>query len=992
MPTPVLLFLALALPLLDDADERYQFAAGLFDKKLYEMAAKENAAFLKQFPDHPKAPLARYRLGCSLFELKRAAEAEPHFRALAGQEGFEYRAEVALRLGQCALQAGRFDEASSMLEVARARDYLKAPATFLLGETEFRRQRFPEAAARYREALEADPKGELARECEYGLAWCAYRTGQHDEAVQRIQRFLRERAGDPFVAELRFLLGEAHLEAGRAEPALQAYRSVPEGPFHDGALRGAGFARAALGDARGAADEFGRLLELHPKSRFAAEASLHRGIQLLKAGDAPAAREALAAAGDGPEALYWSAQAESRGGDREGALKTLDRALRAKPPAELAERLQVARGDVLFELGRGEEAARSYERSGSDYALQAAAVASLKEGRTADAARLARQLLQAHPSSRYVPEAHLVIGEALFAEKKYAEAEEAFGAAGDTARAVSRTGWCRFLANDFPGAAGRFAEVGKRFPDAPEAAEAAFLEGRARLSANDPEGAARAWKRYLEKHPKDERRAEALLALARLERGEVGRARLELLLRDHGDGPHAARALYELAESLYQEGKREPAEARFRELLERSGKSELAPAARYGLAWCLFDRKAFAEAGDLLRLVTRPDSGATDDLRLSALELSIWAEHKAGRADAAVEAFRAFAKLCPDEARRLKAAKTAALALKETGRLDPARALYEELLRTVRDPQVGAQVRVETAYLALDQKKTDEAEVLVREAAKAAPEAPEVAQAFFFVGEARFESGDDGKAVPLYQLAARKGPVADRALYKEGFARLRMKDTKGATLSFASFVERHPKSDLFGETLFLLGEALFREGRFDEAVPPLERLRKEFPSHDAMPKALFRLGLALARLDRWSDAEAVLADLARRFPKFENLTESELWRGRALAVEGQARGAREAFERVVARDRGVLAARARLELGRLLRAAGDTEQALSEFLKVAVLYAHEEEVAEGLLGAGECMEQLGDSARARGQYQEIVTRYPKTGAAAAAKKRLSSSQ
>src|SRR5205814_8052997 len=89
-------------------------------------------------------------------------------------------------------------------------------------------------------------------------------------------------------------------------------------------------------------------------------------------------------------------------------------------------------------------------------------------------------------------------------------------------------------------------------------------------------------------------------------------------------------------------------------------------------------------------------------------------------------------------------------------------------------------------------------------------------------------------------------------------------------------------------------------------------------AHDVMPKVLFRLGLALAQRDRWREAADELAALARAEPDFENLAEAELARGRALAHVGDPRGARAAFDRVIAKDKGRLSDLARIEIGRLL--------------------------------------------------------------------------
>jgi TolA-binding protein len=155
-----------------------------------------------------------------------------------------------------------------------------------------------------------------------------------------------------------------------------------------------------------------------------------------------------------------------------------------------------------------------------------------------------------------------------------------------------------------------------------------------------------------------------------------------------------------------------------------------------------------------------------------------------------------------------------------------------------------------------------------------------------------------------------------------------------------------------------------------------------------IPKARFRLGVALAELKRWENAERVLARLAQQSPDFPNMAEAELTRGRCLAKQDQERAAQAAYERVIQLDQGLLAARARLGLGTMRYDAGDMEDALSEFLKVALLYAHDEEVANALYMAGQCLEQMGQTGSARGRYREILDDHPSTTFADAARERL----
>jgi TolA-binding protein len=267
---------------------------------------------------------------------------------------------------------------------------------------------------------------------------------------------------------------------------------------------------------------------------------------------------------------------------------------------------------------------------------------------------------------------------------------------------------------------------------------------------------------------------------------------------------------------------------------------------------------------------------------------------------------------------------------------------------------------------------------------------PSIAEASFFVGEARFDSGDDARAVELYRFAADNGAadVAARALYKQGFAELRRNDFDGATQCFSALVEQHKEHELYGEGLYLLGEARFRAGQYAEAITAFARLKAELPQHASMNKALFRTGVAQGQLGHWKECEAALADLSRRSSDFENAAEADLWRGKALAQRGDARGARAAFERVLAKDRGQLAARSRLEMGRLSRAAGDHEQALSEFMKVALLFADGEEVCEALFLAGGELEQLGQVDKAKERYVELTGQHQQSPFAAKARERL----
>jgi len=985
-----------------EADEQLRYLAGLASKGMSAELEREAQSFLREYPRHARADEARYRLACALFEQHKPQPAAELLRPLSTRRGFEFESEALFRLGQCELELGRPAEAVAALErtLELGKEYLLLPAGALHADALLAADRTQDAERAFAAVLERGVQSEYAPDAACGLAWCAFKRRDFEAVIERARQFLAAFPRNPRAGEVQFLRGEALLETGKADAAIEAYAKVGEGAFADGALRGAAFAHAAQGRHTQAASLFQALLERFPQSRFVAEARLQCGVERLAAGDAAGALKMLDAksAGERGEGAYWRAKALSAGGDAQAALELAARASRGEQDEGLGARWAALRADLLTALGRPDEARAAYEAADSDYALQAGAVASLEAKRPEEALRLARKLLERNPNSPYRLQALLAAAEGLYALEQYAQAEPAFLAAAESDTDKSRrdktrlrAAWCRYLQKQPAEAAAMFQELARTLADAKQADEAAYMAARASEDAGDLRAARSGYERYLQRFPQGERRAQALLSSARLIEGPAATQRLEAALADAPDGASKAELHFELAERLSKAGSFEAAAGHYRAAQSGAAAPELRQPCVYGLAWCEYSQGEFARAAATLAPLLAASSPAHDaTLMESALELSVWAKARAGSIEAALADWQSLQARSRDDARVWSCARVLLGAL-EGPEAQRARAqLLAQAARSVKSPELAAEIDAELALCAMAGGERERALQLLDGAWSRAPKSVCVREAACSIGEACASAGDAKTGQDILRALARDESAAraDRAVYQLALWRMAAGDAKGARTDLARFAQRFPASTLQLSAQFLEAEACYRSGDLARALSGFEALARTELGAELAPKVLFRLGLLHCQNGRWAEGLDELTRLGEQFPKFENLLEAQLWRGRALAQRKDAAAARQLLEGVVAKDKGMLGAQARLALGELALAEGDAQAALSAFLKVAVLYSDVELVAQANWGAGQAFERGGELDKARQSYREVLAKAPDSAQARSARARL----
>lgn len=304
----------------------------------------------------------------------------------------------------------------------------------------------------------------------------AYRADGQTAKAAEILDALATTPAAPIATDAQFLVGQAHVEAGRfaeAAPAMEKYlASKPDGEVADHAWAYLAIARAELGQADAARQALEELTRRFPKStalartrlrlaetalarkQLAAAAELFRPVAV---GDDPALRPSAfsglgwallqdkkpaeaAAAFDAllkgfpddplaPEAALALGRARDDAGQTDEALAAYALVLDRHPKSDQAAPAALARARLLAKADRPAEAASAFERLLKDYPdgagqtrdalLAARGWALLEAGQPAVADGVFRGLLDEFPDSPFAADARLILAESAFQAKQY---------------------------------------------------------------------------------------------------------------------------------------------------------------------------------------------------------------------------------------------------------------------------------------------------------------------------------------------------------------------------------------------------------------------------------------------------------------------------------------------------------------------------------------------------------------------------------------------
>ena len=124
-------------------------------------------------------------------------------------------------------------------------------------------------------------------------------------------------------------------------------------------------------------------------------------------------------------------------------------------------------------------------------------------------------------------------------------------------------------------------------------------------------------------------------------------------------------------------------------------------------------------------------------------------------------------------------------------------------------------------------------------------------------------------AAPPGNLANVAGSPDPEELYNSGYSKLSKGDFKGAREEFKKFLELFPQTEYSDNAQFGIGEAYYKEKRYEEAILEYEEVVKKFPQGNKLPDAMLKQAFAFIALNDGNSAKLLLQKIIERFPTSE---------------------------------------------------------------------------------------------------------------------------
>ena len=136
------------------------------------------------------------------------------------------------------------------------------------------------------------------------------------------------------------------------------------------------------------------------------------------------------------------------------------------------------------------------------------------------------------------------------------------------------------------------------------------------------------------------------------------------------------------------------------------------------------------------------------------------------------------------------------------------------------------------------------------------------------MGSALTPSNNGSGAPPSASSGAQTASLGNEGdQYKAAYGHVLSGDYSVAEQEFRQYLDSYPSSARAADANFWLGEALYSQGKYNDAAKTFLNAHQKYSGSEKAPEMLLKLGMSLAALDNKDTACATLREVTKRYPK-----------------------------------------------------------------------------------------------------------------------------
>lgn len=219
------------------------------------------------------------------------------------------------------------------------------------------------------------------------------------------------------------------------------------------------------------------------------------------------------------------------------------------------------------------------------------------------------------------------------------------------------------------------------------------------------------------------------------------------------------------------------------------------------------------------------------------------------------------------------------------------------------------------------------------------------ADALFWKGEALYKTGDTRNAEKLYrQAAAMKGNNRNKAIYNIGYLQFQNEDYENARITLERFINnaKGENSEIVADAYSRVGDCYYYQRQFTVAKQYYDKAAGI--DNKNADYSLFRSAITMGMAKGYSAKATTLRQLVTEHPDSKYAEQAYYELGRTYVEQGEYEEAIIIFDELVKNfPMGQLARRASTEKAMIYNNNGDTQNAISAYKEIIELYPHSEE-------------------------------------------------